>query len=162
MEELKKNRLDYAGSPPMNELPKEPFGLFKPDLKYERKVGRWIFSLIRFGWAWNRNGSFVVGPYHTTGHASLAKTPTIASEHFWFKERHHCLPASWNSLNRSRVVMSTLHFSLKKLVRIKQKLKMFAPHLTAKKPSKKFPKLAYRAASQNAWFSWTRYLVWRH
>ncbi|XP_065213001.1 USP6 N-terminal-like protein [Planococcus citri] len=41
MEDLRKSKLDYAGLPPTNELPKEPFGLFKPDKTFEQKtVGR--------------------------------------------------------------------------------------------------------------------------
>lgn len=38
MEDLKKNKLDYAGPPPAEELPKKPFGVFKPDLAFEQKV----------------------------------------------------------------------------------------------------------------------------
>ena len=38
MEDLKKNKLDYAGSPPAEELPKKPFGVFKPDHVFEQKV----------------------------------------------------------------------------------------------------------------------------
>lgn len=30
MEELKKSKLDYSGSPPSHELPQKPFGLFSP------------------------------------------------------------------------------------------------------------------------------------
>lgn len=37
MEELRKAKLDYAGPPPSNELPKRPFGLFK-EPAFEQKV----------------------------------------------------------------------------------------------------------------------------
>ncbi|XP_054289313.1 USP6 N-terminal-like protein isoform X2 [Macrosteles quadrilineatus] len=39
MDELRKAKLDYAGAPPSNELPKRPFGLFK-EPAFEQKVGR--------------------------------------------------------------------------------------------------------------------------
>lgn len=38
VEELKKSKLDYAGTPPPNELPKKPFGIFKPNSSFEQKV----------------------------------------------------------------------------------------------------------------------------
>ncbi|XP_047096814.1 USP6 N-terminal-like protein isoform X1 [Schistocerca piceifrons] len=39
MAELKRHKLDYAGSPPPHELPKRPFGQFS-EPTFERKVGR--------------------------------------------------------------------------------------------------------------------------
>lgn len=42
MEDLKKNKLDYAGQPPAEELPKKPFGVFKPDLAFEQKVNTFL------------------------------------------------------------------------------------------------------------------------
>nr|CAD7453849.1 unnamed protein product [Timema tahoe] len=39
LEELKKSKLDYAGTPPPNEMPKRPFGTFT-EPTFERKTGR--------------------------------------------------------------------------------------------------------------------------
>lgn len=39
MNELKRSKLDYAGTPPPNELPKRPFGQFT-EPTFERKIGR--------------------------------------------------------------------------------------------------------------------------
>ncbi|KAL1117296.1 hypothetical protein AAG570_004622 [Ranatra chinensis] len=39
LDDLKKNKLDYPGPPPPNELPRRPFGLFK-EPSFEHKVGR--------------------------------------------------------------------------------------------------------------------------
>ncbi|XP_008467664.1 USP6 N-terminal-like protein isoform X2 [Diaphorina citri] len=43
LEELKRNKLDYAGQPSPAELPKSPLGVFKPDAhaaSFEQKIGR--------------------------------------------------------------------------------------------------------------------------
>ena len=39
LEDLKRAKLDYAGTPPHNELPRRPFGLFT-EPTFEHKVGR--------------------------------------------------------------------------------------------------------------------------